>query len=207
MLTSARLGGPARRDLSAQSACRDRYRPTLRAPSHRKRLVIAPRAQETKEKAEKDIETPKAVSSSDDMRNGTGTSGSATICRWRRWRRSDLLSPMRLSPPAQPPSAPVPGRDRPLTELDMLALQSRHKSKPHKMEWPLKRSWPAVAWCAGAPGDSVLAVDNSVQPALQRRARSLFSGATAAHRLPACTAHAGTSSPSQRRMWGGTWGA
>lgn len=41
----------------------------------------------------------------------------------------------------------MPGRDRPLTELDMLALQSRSKSRPHKMEWPLKRSWSAVAWC------------------------------------------------------------
>ncbi|EFN57549.1 hypothetical protein CHLNCDRAFT_143182 [Chlorella variabilis] len=38
----------------------------------------------------------------------------------------------------------VPGVDRPLTELDVMAL--RPKTKPHSMQWPMHRSWLAIAW-------------------------------------------------------------
>ncbi|KAI3438808.1 hypothetical protein D9Q98_001225 [Chlorella vulgaris] len=52
-------------------------------------------------------------------------------------------TPATLSTPDTPP-APVPGKDRPLTELDILAL--RGKTKPHKMDWPMKRGFVSVAW-------------------------------------------------------------
>jgi hypothetical protein len=42
---------------------------------------------------------------------------------------------------------------------------------------------------------------------MQGAVGALSSGATAARCLPACAAHAGTSSLSLRTMWGGTWGA
>ncbi len=46
----------------------------------------------------------------------------------------------------------VPGVDRPLTELDVLAL--RPKTKPHSgMQRPEPRSWLAIAWwVAGSCG-------------------------------------------------------
>lgn len=51
------------------------------------------------------------------------------------------------APPAPkegPKKKLVPGVDRPLTELDVMAL--RPKTKPHSMQWPMHRSWLAIAW-------------------------------------------------------------
>lgn len=36
--------------------------------------------------------------------------------------------------------------DRPLTEVDLMALRGRGKHRPHQLEWPQKSSWIEIAW-------------------------------------------------------------
>lgn len=36
--------------------------------------------------------------------------------------------------------------DRPLTEVDLMALRGRGKHRPHQLEWPQKSGWIEIAW-------------------------------------------------------------